>query len=412
MDAFTVYKDIQARTKGQFLVGVVGPVRTGKSTFIRRFMEVLALPEMEEEKKAEIQDQLPLSGSGKLITTVEPKFIPKEAVELCLGGEVPVKLRLIDCVGFLVPDALGNLEADKERMVKTPWFDEAIPFHRAAEVGTQRVISQHSTIGLVVTCDGSFGEIPRENFVESEERTVAELKKQGKPFLILVNSQKPYREETQKLAAQLQEKYEAAVMSVNCEQLRREDITKILEKILYEFPIRQLEFYIPKWLELLPCDHEIKKEILGQIRDRMGNLRYIRDITPKSVEIEAPCVKRTVLEQIDLATGQVKIQMCIRDRMELICSEYESDQSFALTEFQYEGRKFLLGSLVVPPDAEECKENISFVFQEEVYQDPVEFQERACIDGVRILELIEPVQILRAGIIGKMCIRDRSQTVR
>ncbi len=309
MDAFTVYKDIQARTKGQFLVGVVGPVRTGKSTFIRRFMEVLALPEMEEEKKAEIQDQLPLSGSGKLITTVEPKFIPKEAVELCLGGEVPVKLRLIDCVGFLVPDALGNLEADKERMVKTPWFDEAIPFHRAAEVGTQRVISQHSTIGLVVTCDGSFGEIPRENFVESEERTVAELKKQGKPFLILVNSQKPYREETQKLAAQLQEKYEAAVMSVNCEQLRREDITKILEKILYEFPIRQLEFYIPKWLELLPCDHEIKKEILGQIRDRMGNLRYIRDITPKSVEIEAPCVKRTVLEQIDLATGQVKIRL-------------------------------------------------------------------------------------------------------
>ena len=179
-------------------------------------------------------------------------------MEIKLGGEIPVRLRLIDCVGFLVPDALGNLEEGRERMVKTPWFEEAIPFHQAAEIGTQRVISQHSTIGLVITCDGSFGEIPRENFLESEERTIQELKKQGKPFLVLVNSQKPYREETLALVSELQEKYQAAVMSVNCEQLRREDITRILEKILYEFPVRQLEFYIPKWLELLPADHELK----------------------------------------------------------------------------------------------------------------------------------------------------------
>ncbi len=162
MDAFSVYRDIQTRTNGQFLIGVVGPVRTGKSTFIRRFMEVLALPELPPEQQAEVRDALPLSGSGKLITTVEPKFIPKDALKMTLGEGEPVQLRLIDCVGFLIPDAAGNMEEDKERMVKTPWFDQEIPFHQAAELGTQKVIADHSTIGLVVTCDGSFGELPRE----------------------------------------------------------------------------------------------------------------------------------------------------------------------------------------------------------------------------------------------------------
>lgn len=314
MDTFTVYKDIQARTGGQFLVGVVGPVRTGKSTFIRRFMEVLALPEMEEGQRAEVRDGLPLSGSGKLVTTVEPKFIPKEAVEIRLGGEIPVRLRLIDCVGFLVPEALGNLEEGRERMVKTPWFEEEIPFHQAAEIGTQRVISQHSTIGLVVTCDGSFGELPRENFVESEERTVRELKKQGKPFLILLNSQKPYREETLALAAELEEKYQAAVVSVNCEQLRREDITRILEKILYEFPIRQLEFYIPKWLELLPAEHELKGEILDQIRELMGRVRFVRDVKQEQLQLETEYVKKTALEKVDLSTGRVQLRLELEGR--------------------------------------------------------------------------------------------------
>ena len=185
MDAFAVYKDIQARTKGQFLIGVVGPVRTGKSTFIRRFLEVLALPAMEDNAKAEVRDQLPLSCAGTLITTVEPKFIPKEAVKLSLGEDIPIHLRLIDCVGFLVPDATGNMENEKERMVKTPWFEEAIPFHQAAEIGTRKVISEHSTLGLVVTTDGSFGEIPRNNFLDAEAKTVAELKKQGKAIIYI-----------------------------------------------------------------------------------------------------------------------------------------------------------------------------------------------------------------------------------
>lgn len=314
MEPFAVYRDIQARTDGQFLVGVVGPVRTGKSTFIRRFMELLALPAMDEQTGAEVRDQLPLSGSGKTITTVEPKFIPREAVDVTLGEDIPVKLRLIDCVGFMVPDAAGNMENERERMVKTPWFDREIPFHQAAEIGTQKVIQEHSTIGLVVTTDGSFGEIPRGNFEESEARTVQELKKQGKPFLILVNSQRPYREETVKLTQKLQEKYQAAVMAVNCEQLRKEDIVRILEKILYEFPVSQVEFYIPKWVELLPVSHYLKAELLQQIRAIMGKLSCIRDMKNENLQVDSEYVKGVSLEQVNLADGVVKARMDIREQ--------------------------------------------------------------------------------------------------
>mgnify|MGYP001623056228 FL=1 len=314
MEPFAVYRDIQARTDGQFLVGVVGPVRTGKSTFIRRFMELLALPAMDEQTQAEVRDQLPVSGSGKTITTVEPKFIPREAVDVTLGEDIPVKLRLIDCVGFMVPDAAGNMENDRERMVKTPWFDREIPFHQAAEIGTQKVIQEHSTIGLVVTTDGSFGEIPRANFEESEARTVQELKKQGKPFLILVNSQRPYREETEKLVAKLQEKYQAAAMAVNCEQLRKEDIVRILEKILYEFPVSQVEFYIPKWVELLPVSHYLKAELLQQIRAIMGKLTCIRDMKNENLQVDSEYVKGVSLEQVNLANGVVKARIDIRQQ--------------------------------------------------------------------------------------------------
>ena len=314
MDAFSVYRDIQTRTNGQFLIGVVGPVRTGKSTFIRRFMEVLALPELPPEQQAEVRDALPLSGSGKLITTVEPKFIPKDALKMTLGEGEPVQLRLIDCVGFLIPDAAGNMEEDKERMVKTPWFDQEIPFHQAAELGTQKVIADHSTIGLVVTCDGSFGELPRENFTQAEERTVQELKKQGKPFMVLLNSQKPYREETQKLARELEQKYQVSVMPVNCDQLRKEDIVHILEKVLYEFPLRQIEFYIPKWVELLPLQAPLKAELLSNIRELSEKLHYVRDIRKDTVNLPSGYAKNTSLQSMDLSTGIVEVRVDIREQ--------------------------------------------------------------------------------------------------
>lgn len=314
MDAFAVYKDIQARTNGQFLVGVVGPVRTGKSTFVRRFLEVLALPAMEERAQSEIRDQLPQSGSGKMITTVEPKFIPKEAMDVVLGEDVKVKLRLIDCVGFLVPDALGNMENEKERMVKTPWFEEAVPFRQAAEVGTKRVISEHSTIGILVTTDGSIGEIPRENYLGAEERTVTELKQQGKPYLILLNTVKPYGEEAVKLSQEISKKYQADCIPVNCDQLRKDDIIKILEHILYEFPVRQVEFYIPKWVELLPLSNPLKKQLVEKVKEMTGQIQYIRDVTRTAVQLESEYVKESTLTNLDLASGVVKVRIDMKEK--------------------------------------------------------------------------------------------------
>lgn len=312
MENFQVYRDIEARTGGDFYIGVVGPVRTGKSTFIRRFMELAALPQMSQKQQAEVRDQLPLSGAGKLITTVEPKFIPKDAVSVLLG-EQKVNVRLIDCVGFLVKDAAGHIEDGRERMVKTPWFEKAIPFHEAAKVGTEKVIQEHSTIGLVITSDGSFGEIPRENFLEAEELTIQELKKQGKPFLVLVNSQMPYKENAMKTAAEIQEKYKVPVLTVNCDQLRKEDIHRILEMILYEFPVREVQFYIPKWVEILPPDHELKKALLFSIKEKLPSFSRIRGITKESVKIQDDCVQDTLLEDVNLSNGIVRIQINIRD---------------------------------------------------------------------------------------------------
>ena len=200
-NTYDLYRDIQSRTGGEIYIGVLGPVRTGKSTFIKRFMEVMVLPFMEDEHaKMRAQDEMPQSAGGKTITTTEPKFIPKEAAKVALNKDVEVSVRLIDCVGYMVEGAAGHMEEDTERMVKTPWFEEEIPFTQAAEIGTDKVMNDHSTIGLVITTDGSFGEIPRANYLPAEEKTIQALKNLGKPFLVLLNSQKPYSEETGKLA--------------------------------------------------------------------------------------------------------------------------------------------------------------------------------------------------------------------
>ena len=338
MENFQVYRDIQARTGGDIYIGVVGPVRTGKSTFIRRFMELVALPQMSDTKQAEIRDQLPQSGSGKMITTVEPKFIPKEAMDVVLGEDVKVKLRLIDCVGFLVPDALGNMENEKERMVKTPWFEEAVPFRQAAEVGTKRVISEHSTIGILVTTDGSIGEIPRENYLGAEERTVTELKQQGKPYLILLNTVKPYGEEAVKLSQEISKKYQADCIPVNCDQLRKDDIIKILEHILYEFPVRQVEFYIPKWVELLPLSNPLKKQLVEKVKEMTGQIQYIRDVTRTAVQLESEYVKESTLTNLDLASGVVKVRIDMKEK-------YYYEMMSELTGVSIEGEYDLMHTL-------------------------------------------------------------------
>ena len=206
------------------------------------------------------------------------------------------------------------MEDGKERMVRTPWSEKAIPFHEAARIGTQKVIEEHSTIGLVITSDGSFGELPRDNFTEAEEKTIQELKKQHKPFLVLVNSQMPYKEAAQKAVSEIQEKYQVTALSVNCDQLHKEDIAQILEKILYEFPVSQIQFFIPKWVEMLPADHELKKQLLEQIREKTKHLFQIRDITKEAIQLSGPYVKDSLLEDTGLSDGTVRVRVRIQDK--------------------------------------------------------------------------------------------------
>lgn len=314
MDSFNVYKDIQARTNGEIYLGVVGPVRTGKSTFIKRFMDLMVLPNMEDEHaKNRTRDELPQSAAGKTIMTTEPKFIPKEAAQISLGEDVQVKVRLIDCVGYMVEGATGHIEGDTERMVKTPWFDYEIPFTQAAELGTKKVINDHSTIGIVITCDGSFGELNRENYLAPEEKTILELKKLGKPFLVLVNSEKPYSEEAQKTAVQIEEKYGVIAMPVNCEQLRKDDIHKIMESILYEFPVAQMEFFMPKWVEMLPPDHKVKADMIANVRELLKKINTIRDVTNDNIQFTGDFSKKTKLDKIDMASGCIRITVDVDD---------------------------------------------------------------------------------------------------
>lgn len=309
-----MYKDIQARTKGEIYIGVVGPVRTGKSTFIKRFMDLCVLPEMEDEhEKSRTRDELPQSAAGRTIMTTEPKFIPKEAAQIQLSEDLSAKIRLIDCVGYMVPGSEGHMEGGSERMVKTPWFEEEIPFAQAAELGTKKVISEHSTIGIVITCDGSFSEIPRENYIEAEERTIAELKNIGKPFIVLLNTEKPYGEPAIQLAQRLQEKYGVTVLPMNCAQLRRDDITKILEQVLWEFPITSLEFYMPKWVEMLPMEHKIKEDIIRQVRELSKDLLTIRDVQERPIVSQGPFVERMKLEQIHMDSGRVCVYIDVAE---------------------------------------------------------------------------------------------------
>ncbi len=314
VDTYDLYYDIQKRTGGEIYIGVLGPVRTGKSTFIKRFMEELVLPYMEDEnQKTRAQDEMPQSAGGRTITTTEPKFIPNDAAEVALNEDTHVSVRLIDCVGYMVEGAAGHLEEEEERMVKTPWFDYEIPFTQAAEIGTDRVMKEHSTIGLVITTDGSIGEIPRENYLDAEEKTIFALKKTGKPFLVLVNSKKPHSDEAKRVAAQIEEKYDVSVLTVNCEQLKKDDIHQILERILYEFPISSMEFYMPKWVEMLPADNHMKKDMIDGVRMLMTQYDTIRDVQDKGVLLESNYVKRCKMDSIRLYDGIVKVQLDVDD---------------------------------------------------------------------------------------------------
>lgn len=315
MDNFDLYKDIKARTNGEIYIGVVGPVRTGKSTFIKRFMDILVVPHMQDEHARErTRDELPQSASGRTIMTTEPKFIPKEAAQILLSEDVAVKIRLIDCVGYMVDGASGHEEDGEERMVKTPWFEYEIPFTKAAGIGTRKVIHDHSTIGIVITTDGSITDIPRENYKEGEEKTIRELQGIGKPFVVLVNSKKPYGEDARKVSLELEQQYGVKAMPVNCEQLKEEDICRIIEAVLYEFPVSEVQFYIPKWVEMLSRSHKIKQDLLIHIRSLMENFREIKDAV-KGIEVpESPYIEDMKVENVEMDTGCVKVRIHIAEK--------------------------------------------------------------------------------------------------
>ena len=317
MENLGVYEDIKTRTDGDIYVGVVGPVRTGKSTFIKNFMDLLVIPNIENSYKRErARDELPQSAAGRTIMTTEPKFVPNEAIEITIGDNLELKTRLVDCVGYLVNNALGYMEEDVPRMVKTPWSDEEIPFEEAAEIGTRKVIQEHSTIGILVTPDGSITEIPREDYVEAESRVVNELKELNKPFVIVLNTNNPSSDETISLANELEEKYGVSVIPTDCTNLNNEDINNIFGKILYEFPIERININFPSWIDGLDNDNELRQELFKEIKDAFKDVSTIKTINESVARIsKTDIIVKTTIDRVDLGTGTVTIEISLNNML-------------------------------------------------------------------------------------------------
>ncbi len=315
--ANNIYNDIAARTGGDIYIGVVGPVRTGKSTFIKKFMESMVLPNIEDSLRRErANDELPQSSGGKTIMTTEPKFIPEDAVEISLPSKSKMKVRMIDCVGYIVPSALGYIEGENPRMVKTPWFDEEIPFNMAAEIGTQKVISEHSTIGLVVTTDGSISDIPREEYEQAEARVINELRALNKPFVVLLNSKNPHSPSAQSTADRMVETYGVPVIPVNCLELTQDEIISILSQVLFEFPIKEIQVDLPGWITSLDKNHWLRSGIFGKISSLATELRRVRDVRDFAVKVSS-CehICSSAVESMDLSTGSAKITVALHPNL-------------------------------------------------------------------------------------------------
>lgn len=313
MDKYNIYKDIAERTDGDIYIGVVGPVRTGKSTLIKRFMEKLVLPNIENKyKKERANDELPVSGSGKTIMTTEPKFVPNEAIELTLKENVKFQVRMVDCVGYLIDGALGHQEDNTPRMVTTPWYEHEIPFEEAAEIGTKKVIRDHSTIGIVVTTDGSITDIDRESYIDAEERVIRELKEIEKPFVIVLNSKHPTLDSTIALKESLEQKYGVPVITLNCLELELEDINALLEKVLLEFPIKEINIELPQWVEGLPKAHWVRSTILDNVKSMVGDIQKLSQIDQSINQVEkVDIIEQTVLKEIKLGEGVANVKMDI-----------------------------------------------------------------------------------------------------
>ena len=314
MNAYRIYQDIAERTGGDIYIGVVGPVRTGKSTFIKNFMDLAVLPNIKDEyKRARAQDELPQSSNGRTIMTTEPKFIPNEAVEVSIDN-IKFHTRLVDCVGYLVDGAIGHMEGEAPRMVNTPWFEEQIPFTEAAELGTRKVIEEHSTIGILVTTDGSVTEMTREQYLPAEERVARELKNQNKPFVILLNTSIPNSENVQNMCKEMEQKYDAPVMAVNCANMTMEDINEMMGKALYEFPINEIDIQLPTWTDMLEETHPIHQNLLNIVKNNfqnMHNLRQIQNIVSHLSLGEE--IDKISLDEIRLGEGVANFNVKIKE---------------------------------------------------------------------------------------------------
>ena len=339
MENYDIYKDIVSRTDGDIYIGVVGPVRTGKSTFIKKFMENVVIPNIDNEyKKERAIDELPQSAAGKTIMTTEPKFIPNEAVEIVLDNNIKLKTRLVDCVGYLVKNSLGYLEENMPRMVKTPWQDEEVPFEKAAEIGTRKVITEHSTVGIVITTDGTITDLPREEYLEAEERVIRELKELNKPFIVLVNSREPESRYAIETVEWIKEKYDVSCMSISCENLERDDINNIFSKILYEFTIEKINLKFPRWITGLDVDLELKQSLFKSSSQSFNDVYKIRDVNIENIVLrENENIKSVEIEEIDLAKGIVNIKVELKDNL-----FYETLSNVSGMEIKNEGELFSL----------------------------------------------------------------------
>lgn len=317
MEKVDIFKDIAERTGGDIYIGVVGAVRTGKSTFIKRFMEKVVIPNISEEAdRIRATDELPHSGAGRTITTIEPKFIPNQAVNIHVSEGLDINVRLVDCVGYVIEGAKGYEDENGPRMINTPWFDDPIPFQEAAEVGTRKVIQEHSTLGVVVTTDGSITDIPRESYEVVEERIIDEMKEVGKPFIVLLNSTQPHSESVQLLREELEEKYDVPVIALSVATMTEEDILSVMKEVLFEFPVHEVNVNLPGWVMVLDEDHWLRKDFENAVRETVKDIRRLRDVDHVVGQFDGyEFIERAALSGMDMGQGVAEIDLYAPDEL-------------------------------------------------------------------------------------------------
>ena len=407
MAEHSIYQDIAQRTGGDIYIGVVGPVRTGKSTFIKRFMESLVLPNIDDEySKDRARDEMPQSAAGKTVMTTEPKFVPDEAVTICMDDCATLRVKMIDCVGYIVSEALGTIENGQPRMVHTPWQAEPMPFVQAAEMGTEKVINEHATIGMLITSDGSIGEISRESYVPAEERIVRELKSIGKPFAMVLNSAHPTSEDAVRLAYELEEKYGVPVALVSCIDLDAEDIQHILELVLHEFPVSEIAIEAPEWIRALPSDHKIKASLRSSVCACADRIRKAGELK-RELEMlnDNEFLKSYQITEMDMGTGRATVRLGFDDALyyrvlsELTGFEIENESALiellkqlSVMQGQYERVSEALAM------AEEKGYGIVMPSIEDLHLEEPEIVKKSGGYGVRLCASAQSIHLIRANI--------------